>query len=166
MNRKLSTHSRRSSRSKADARHKSFSDDGAGSAVHQPNEDALRDSNTEPSELDRLIVRRTSDPENKFQYPDGGIRAWSVVAGSFSGFFACFGVMNSIGTFEAYISTHQLSGSNPGAVGFIFSLYFLFNIFLWRSSRPNFRRQRTSHFGIFWRCSTGIEHGLIGELHR
>ncbi|KAI9841835.1 MAG: hypothetical protein M1838_003410 [Thelocarpon superellum] len=36
---------------------------------------------------------------------------------------ACFGQMNSIGTFQAYISTHQLQDYSPSTTGWIFSLY-------------------------------------------
>ena len=56
-------------------------------------------------------------------YPEGGLRAWLVVLGSFAGMTACFGMMNTIGTFEAYISTHQLEGYSPSAIGWIFGIY-------------------------------------------
>lgn len=56
-------------------------------------------------------------------YPEGGLRAWSVVFGSFSGMLASFGLMNSIGVFQAYLSTHQLAQYSDGTVGWIFSLF-------------------------------------------
>lgn len=56
-------------------------------------------------------------------YPDGGWPAWLVVLGSFSGMLAAFGLMNTIGTFQAYLITHQLADESPSAVGWIFSIY-------------------------------------------
>ena len=56
-------------------------------------------------------------------YPEGGLRAWMVVFGAWAGMCACFGQMNSIGTFQAYISANQLKQYSPSAVGWIFSLY-------------------------------------------
>lgn len=63
------------------------------------------------------------DPQDTAVYPEGGLRAWSVVVGSFSAMVTCFGMMNSIGTFQAYIGTHQLNHLPSGSVGWIFSLY-------------------------------------------
>ena len=56
-------------------------------------------------------------------YPEGGLRAWLVVFGSFSGMMAGFGYMNTIGTYQAYLSTHQLSNYNEATIGWIFSVY-------------------------------------------
>jgi hypothetical protein len=62
-------------------------------------------------------------------YPEGGLAAWSVVFGSFCGMLAAFGLMNSIGTFQAYISTHQLSTYSESTIGWIFSLYIFLAFF-------------------------------------
>lgn len=62
-------------------------------------------------------------------YPEGGLRAWLVVLGSFSGMTASFGIMNTIGTFQAYLSTHQLASYSPSAVGWIFSIYVFLGFF-------------------------------------
>ncbi|CAK4033761.1 MFS general substrate transporter [Lecanosticta acicola] len=56
-------------------------------------------------------------------YPEGGLKAWLVVAGGFSGMFACFGTMNTAGTYQAYLATHQLSSYSDSTIGWIFSLY-------------------------------------------
>jgi len=61
--------------------------------------------------------------EEEVTYPEGGLRAWLVVFGSFSGMLAAFGMMNTIGAFQAYLSTHQLSDYSQGTIGWIFSLY-------------------------------------------
>lgn len=56
-------------------------------------------------------------------YPEGGLRAWLVVLGSFSGMLASFGLMNIVGTFQAYLTIHQLGNESPSTVGWIFSIY-------------------------------------------
>ena len=62
------------------------------------------------------------DDEASSPFPEGGLKAWSVVFGSFSGMTASFGVLNSVGTFQAYLSTHQLAQESPSSIGWIFSL--------------------------------------------
>ena len=64
-----------------------------------------------------------TDTTLEVTYPEGGCRAWLVVLGSFCGMLASFGLMNSIGAFQAYLSTHQLAGQSPSKVGWIFSIY-------------------------------------------
>ncbi|GAW24846.1 hypothetical protein ANO14919_144400 [Xylariales sp. No.14919] len=56
-------------------------------------------------------------------YPEGGLEAWLVVFGSWCGLVAALGVLNTVATFQTYVSTHQLSGYSEGTVGWIFSLY-------------------------------------------
>lgn len=56
-------------------------------------------------------------------YPEGGLRAWLVVFGSFCGMVAGFGYMNTIGIFHAYLGTHQLEQYGEQAIGWVFSVY-------------------------------------------
>jgi hypothetical protein len=56
-------------------------------------------------------------------YPEGGLRAWLVVFGSFCGMLASFGFMNTLGAFQTYLSTHQLKEYNESTIGWIFSVY-------------------------------------------
>ncbi|KAL8816534.1 MAG: hypothetical protein Q9223_004469 [Gallowayella weberi] len=65
----------------------------------------------------------SSEIQPEVTYPEGGLRAWLVVFGSFCGMLASFGLMNIVGTFQAYLSTHQLANASPSAVGWIFSIY-------------------------------------------
>ena len=62
-------------------------------------------------------------------YPEGGLKAWSVVFGSFCSMLAVFGLMNTVGTFQAYLSTHQLSSYSESTIGWIFSLYIFLAFF-------------------------------------
>ncbi|KAF4973120.1 hypothetical protein FZEAL_9408 [Fusarium zealandicum] len=56
-------------------------------------------------------------------YPEGGLQAWSVVAGSWFALFASLGLMNTLGTFQAYVLSNQLKEYNEGTVGWVFSIY-------------------------------------------
>jgi hypothetical protein len=57
------------------------------------------------------------------QYPEGGLRAWLVVFGSWCGLLASIGMTNIMASFQAYISQHQLQDYNESTIGWIFSLY-------------------------------------------
>ncbi|ODQ82566.1 hypothetical protein BABINDRAFT_5513 [Babjeviella inositovora NRRL Y-12698] len=60
--------------------------------------------------------------EEEESYPDGGRDAWMVVLGSFLGLTFDFGLINSLGTIQTYISTHQLVDVPPSTVSWIFSI--------------------------------------------
>ncbi|KAF2100320.1 monocarboxylate transporter [Rhizodiscina lignyota] len=62
-------------------------------------------------------------------YPEGGLQAWLVVAGAFAAMLSSLGVMNTLGVFQAYISTHQLADYDESAIGWIFSVYAFFAFF-------------------------------------
>ena len=62
-------------------------------------------------------------PKPETTYPEGGFQAYSVVLGSFAAMTAAFGLVNTVGTFQAYLSTHQLVSYDPSVIGWIFGLY-------------------------------------------
>lgn len=64
----------------------------------------------------------TPSPD-EYVYPEGGLEAWLVVFGSWCGMFASLGIANSLASFQAYISSNQLSNYSPGSIGWIFSVY-------------------------------------------
>ncbi|CAK7909280.1 probable transporter Mch4p [[Candida] anglica] len=61
-----------------------------------------------------------NNPEN---IPDGGLEAYLVVFGAFVGLIADFGIANSMGAIQSYVSTHQLQGVKETSVSWIFSLH-------------------------------------------
>jgi hypothetical protein len=63
------------------------------------------------------------ESELETEYPEGGLQAWLVVLGAWCALYASLGLMNALGTFQAYISTHQLSAYSEGTIGWIFSVY-------------------------------------------
>lgn len=70
------------------------------------------------------------DGEPTETYPEGGREAWLVVLGCWCGLTSSLGLMNSIATFQTYVSTHQLAGRSQGEIGWIFSLYTFLSFFL------------------------------------
>ncbi|KAF2123416.1 MFS general substrate transporter [Dothidotthia symphoricarpi CBS 119687] len=90
----------------------------------------------ETFEKGRTGSAEVSEPSNEeeLSYPEGGLEAWLVVFGSFCGMLCCYGYMNSISTYQAYLSTHQLRDYSGSSTGWIFSIYisltFLCSIFV------------------------------------
>ena len=69
------------------------------------------------------------DEDNDDDYPEGGLKAWLVVLGSWLALFSSLGLMNTLATFQAYVSTHQLANHSQGQIGWIFSLYTFLTFF-------------------------------------
>ncbi|SCU80752.1 LAFA_0C00958g1_1 [Lachancea sp. 'fantastica'] len=63
------------------------------------------------------------EDEDQNSFPDGGLPAYMALLGSFMGLLPVWGVMNSLGALEGYISTHQLASSSSSGVSWIFSIY-------------------------------------------
>lgn len=56
-------------------------------------------------------------------YPEGGRAAYLSLFGCFCAWMSAYGLMNTIGTFQAYLGTHQLAEYSEADVGWIFGLY-------------------------------------------
>jgi MFS family permease len=69
------------------------------------------------------------NPQDDHYYPEGGLQAWLVVFGGWCGMFASFGIANTLGSLQAYISENQLSTYNPSQIGWIFSLWTFLTFF-------------------------------------
>ena len=85
-----------------------------------------------PSRADRVPGSDPSDltsDDEKDDFPEGGLRAWSVVAGAFCGSFAIFGLINSTGVLLDYFSNHQLKDYNSSQIGWIFGLALFLTFF-------------------------------------
>ncbi|KFZ00662.1 hypothetical protein V501_10572 [Pseudogymnoascus sp. VKM F-4519 (FW-2642)] len=63
-------------------------------------------------------------------YPDGGLRAWLVVLGSFFLLFATFGFQASVGLFQLHWSLNQLSDSSPSKIAWIPSVFIFLSLAL------------------------------------
>jgi len=74
-------------------------------------------------------VAPTGQEKDDVEYPEGGLRAWLVVFGSFCGMTAGFGYMNTIGIFHAYLGSNQLADYGEQAIGWVFSVYVFLSFF-------------------------------------
>ncbi|KZO97375.1 MFS general substrate transporter [Calocera viscosa TUFC12733] len=77
-----------------------------------------------PGETEEAIER---DEEEEF--PDGGLRAWLIVAGGCSITVASFGYVNTWGIFQAYYSEHLMPDVSPSQISWIGSIQYSFNFF-------------------------------------
>jgi hypothetical protein len=80
----------------------------------------------------------TCEPDDKDDFPEGGLKAWSVVLGSFCGTFSVFGIINSTGVLLEYLSAHQLQGYSSSQIGWIFGINLFFCFFLGAPVGPIF----------------------------
>lgn len=65
-------------------------------------------------------------PDEDLEFPEGGAEAYLVVFGSFSALTVTFGLMNTIGVIQAYVSEHILQSATETQVGWIYSVFFFF----------------------------------------
>lgn len=89
-------------------------------------------------------------------FPDGGLKAWLVVLGSFIGLFINFGLLNAVGAIQAYVSTHQLAGENVSSVSWVFSIYMCLPFFLGVFVGPVFDTQGSTTLLM---CATALLFG-------
>jgi len=89
------------------------------------NEKAPFEENRAP-DLEDLALR---DHDDKDDFPEGGLKGWSVVIGSFCGSFSVFGIINSTAILLEYFSTHQLKDYSPSQIGWIFGLSLFLTFF-------------------------------------
>ncbi|KAH7355032.1 major facilitator superfamily domain-containing protein [Rhexocercosporidium sp. MPI-PUGE-AT-0058] len=67
--------------------------------------------------------------EEEDDFPEGGLRAWLVVLGSFCGSFSVFGIINSTAVLLEYFSHHQLQDNDESQIGWIFGLALFLTFF-------------------------------------
>ncbi|KAJ5202496.1 hypothetical protein N7449_004575 [Penicillium cf. viridicatum] len=60
--------------------------------------------------------------QSQVAFPEGGLRAWSVVAGAFCISFCTFGYLNAYGVYQNYYSTHQLIEKSSSTIAWIGSV--------------------------------------------
>lgn len=77
-----------------------------------------------PSNADHEPGRDTASSAGDGEsYPEGGLRAWLVVLGTWLALLSSLGLMNTLGTFQTYLTETQLKDYDEGTVGWIFSMY-------------------------------------------
>lgn len=78
-----------------------------------------------PRQLDNNLDGKAStygDNTSTNAFPDGGLKAWTVVFGAFVALFCTFGQLYSFGTFQLYYSEHQLQNLSPSTISWIGSI--------------------------------------------
>ncbi|KAF8477610.1 MFS monocarboxylate transporter [Kalaharituber pfeilii] len=68
-------------------------------------------------------ARLEAEQDENENYPEGGLRAWLVVLGSFLLSFAGLGVMNTMGTFQTYLAENDLKDHSHSSIGWIFGTH-------------------------------------------
>ncbi|GAM33261.1 hypothetical protein TCE0_003f00034 [Talaromyces pinophilus] len=91
----------------------------------------------EGASLSDAVLRVSTDPAGN-TYPEGGLQAWLVVVGSWMACFGSLGILNAIGTFQTYVSKHQLADYSDGTVGWIFGVYACLTFFCGAQIGPIF----------------------------
>lgn len=80
----------------------------------------------------------TLPDDDDITYPEGGLRAWLVVFGAWSGLAASLGIYNSTGVIEAYLSRELLRDESPSTIGWIFGVYAFMTWFCGAQVGPTF----------------------------
>ncbi|KAG7903033.1 hypothetical protein KL935_000565 [Ogataea polymorpha] len=70
-----------------------------------------------------LTIESVSVDEDEIEYPDGGIKAYTVLFGAFLGFTVNFGLINSVGAVQSYLNNHQLQNVSSSISSLIFSIF-------------------------------------------
>ncbi|KAL4256971.1 Proton-linked Monocarboxylate Transporter [Pleurotus pulmonarius] len=86
--------------------------------------------------IEKLQIETTSVPAPADDFPDGGLRAWSVVLGASLSAFSTFGYVNAWGVFQSYYEQEILPTTSPSTIAWIgsiqYSLIFLPGLFFGR----------------------------------
>ena len=93
-----------------------------------------------PNLFQPLETSTTSRSRADYTFPEGGLKAWLVVAGSFSIISGTFGLISSVGLFQAYWQENQLSTYTTRDIGWIAAVNVFLNLFLGVQIGPLFDR--------------------------
>ncbi|KAA8571113.1 hypothetical protein EYC84_000462 [Monilinia fructicola] len=85
--------------------------------------------NCSPNATDSPSDEASNKEDENDDFPEGGLKGWSVVVGSFCGSFSVFGILNSSGILLEYFSTHQLKDYDTSQIGWIFGLSLFLTFF-------------------------------------
>ncbi|PFH58683.1 hypothetical protein XA68_13356 [Ophiocordyceps unilateralis] len=105
------------------------------------------------------LEKRASSASYEEAYPEGGLRAWLVVLGSWFAMVSSMGLMNTVGIFQAYTLRHQLRHHSEGTVGWIFSTYTFLSFFCGVYIGPVFDK-----YGPRWLVVAGCVSTFTGVL--
>ncbi|GMF78074.1 unnamed protein product [Aspergillus oryzae var. brunneus] len=84
------------------------------------------------SAISNIVEKTRADPCEHYQdakYPEGGLRAWLVVLGSWCAMVPSMGLLNTIGVLHAWTADHQLAQYSSSSLGWIFGAFSFFLYF-------------------------------------
>ncbi|KAK1077661.1 hypothetical protein LTR48_008702, partial [Friedmanniomyces endolithicus] len=79
------------------------------------------DPDSDGGQLEKTTSAKPSLTNIRF-VPNGGLRAWLQVLGSFFIYFNAWGIVNTFGTYQTYYETALLSSSSPSQISWIGSV--------------------------------------------
>ena len=74
-------------------------------------------------------VMTADNAGDTIDYPEGGLKAWSVVLGAWCAMFSSMGLLNTLAVLHAWIATNELPDISESTNGWIFSTYAFFLYF-------------------------------------
>lgn len=80
----------------------------------------LKTSDFSTKESTALMYASEANPDD---FPDGGLAAYLVLFGSFMGLIADFGIANSLGAIQSYVTRHQLEHVSESTASWVFSMH-------------------------------------------
>ncbi|KAH6676692.1 major facilitator superfamily domain-containing protein [Halenospora varia] len=95
----------------------------------QPGLDSEKGIFAQPPTVQDSDESSNTDEDDKDDFPEGGLKGWSVVVGSFCGSFSVFGIINSTAILLQYFEEHQLKDYSPGQIGWIFGFALFLTFF-------------------------------------
>lgn len=113
----------------------------------------------EPPAQPSALTSHILEPVPSDHFPDGGLRSWTVILGSFFLLMSTYGLMNSTGVLQNYFATHQLSNYSTSTVGWIPGLFLFFGLGL--SAQAGSMFDRYGPTGILIAGTTCYVAGLL-----
>ncbi|KAH8594383.1 major facilitator superfamily domain-containing protein [Bisporella sp. PMI_857] len=114
------------------------------------------------SESSSFAEENESD-EDKDNFPEGGLKAWSVVVGAFCGSFSVFGIINSTACLLDYFQANQLKDYSPSQIGWIFGLALFLTFFCGAPIGPIFDSYGPRALIFAGSCLLVLSMFLLGE---
>ena len=91
------------------------------------------------------------EKETYTDFPEGGVKAWSVVLGAWCAMTASMGICNTIGFLQAWLTTHQLADYTEAQISWIFSIFSFLLFFGGVQVGPIY--YGTTYPRLYWHCA-------------
>lgn len=89
------------------------------SSASPHNMGSSEETREQPSVASNEKTEDGPEPKPEDTFPEGGLRAWLVAAGTACVLFATLGYSNCFGIFQSYYTLHQLKGETPDNISWI-----------------------------------------------